>query len=143
MLKKMGLLVLGLLLLYTSEAPARDVDVSSVSISNVNVEAGTCTINYTLSRTSPAISADQPVWVFVKYRLSTDTNYTGWQDTDDHNAANDNSDGRYTGNNDNSKNQCDGGYPCTVNKYLSGDVGIVTTGGSKQIAWTWGATGTG
>lgn len=131
-----------LLMLGAGVAWARDVDVSSVSISNVDMGAGTCTINYTLSRTSPTISADQPIWVFVKYRLSTDTNYTGWQDTDNHTATDDNSDGRFTGNNDNSKNQCDVGYPCTVNKYLTGDVGIVTSGGSKQITWTWGSGGT-
>lgn len=109
----------------------------------MNPTAGTSTINYTLTRTQPAISADQPIWVFVKYRLSTDTDFTGWQDTDDHNATNDNSDGRFTGNDDNSKNQCDAGYPCTVNDNLADDVGIVTSGGSKQIPWTWGTTGTG
>jgi len=122
---------------------ARDVSMSNPTISNVNVGEGTCTINYTLSRTSPTISASQPIWVFVKYRLSGDSDYTGWQDTDDHTASNDNSDGRFTGNDDNSKNQCDGDYPCTVNKYLNGDVGMVNSGGPKQITWTWGAGGTG
>lgn len=80
-------------------AYARDVSVSGVSISNVDAGAGTCTINYTLIRTQPAISESQPIWVFVKYRLSTDTDYTGWQDTDNHTATDDDSDGRFTGNN--------------------------------------------
>ena len=118
-------------------AYARDVSVSNVGISNVNPGAGTCTINYTLTRTQPAISADQPIWVFVKYRLSTDTDFTGWQDTDDHDATNDDSDGRFTGNNG-SQNAVSN----KVNANLSGDVGIVTSDDSKQITWTWGSGGT-
>jgi formylglycine-generating enzyme required for sulfatase activity len=124
-------------MMVVSVAYARDVSVTNVSVSNVNPTAGTCAINYTLTRTTPAINANQPIWVFVKYRLSTDTDYTGWQDTDDHIATNDDSEGRFTGNNG-SQNAVSN----TVNKYLTGDVGIVTSGGSKQITWNWGATGT-
>ena len=83
MFKKV-LLMLAIVMMLAGVAYARDVSVSSVGISNVNPGAGTCTINYTLTRTQPAIDANQPIWVFVKYRLSTDTDYTGWQDTDDH-----------------------------------------------------------
>ena len=139
---KKGLFVVLLLTLGTGVVWARDVEVSSVSISNVDAGAGTCTINYTLSRTSPTISTSQPVWVFVKYRLTSESDYTHWKDTDDDAYTNDNSDGRFTGNQDNSKNQCDAGYPCTVNKYLADDVGMITSGGSKQITWTWGGSGT-
>jgi formylglycine-generating enzyme required for sulfatase activity len=136
MFKKV-LLMFAIVMMVVSVAYARDVSVTNVSISNVNPSAGTCTINYTLTRTQPAIDANQPIWVFVKYRLSTDTDYTGWQDTDDHTVANDDSEGRFTGNNG-SQNAVSN----TVNKYLAGDVGIVTSGGSKQITWNWGATGT-
>ena len=141
MLKK-GLCVVLLLTLGAGVVWARNVDVGNVSISNVDAGAGTCTINYTLSRTSPTISTSQPVWVFVKYRLTSESDYTHWKDTDDDAYTNDNSDGRFTGNQDNSKNQCDAGYPCTVNKYLADDVGMITSGGSKQITWTWGGSGT-
>ena len=137
------LLVSIVAMIVVSVSYARDVSVTAVSISNVDAGAGTCIINYTLNRTQPSIDADQPVWVFVKYRLNPDSDYTGWQDTDDHDPFTDNSDGRYTGNDDNSKNKCDTAYSCTVNQYLGGDVGIVTSGGSKQITWTWGASGTG
>jgi formylglycine-generating enzyme required for sulfatase activity len=131
------LLILAMVMMFVGVAYARDVSVTNVSISNVNPGAGTCTINYTLTRTTPAIGANQPIWVFVKYRLSTDTDYTGWQDTDDHTATNDDSEGRFTGNNG-SQNAVSN----TVNKYLIGDVGIVTSGGAKQITWTWGSGGT-
>jgi len=30
-----------------------------------------------------------------------------------------------------------------INLYLNGDVGMVNSGGSKQITWTWGDKGTG
>jgi len=136
MFKKL-LITLVVVAMVVGVAYARDVTVSNVSISNVNPTAGTCTINYTLTRTQPAIDANQPIWVFVKYRLSTDTDFTGWQDTDDHDATNDDSDGRFTGNNG-SQNAVSN----TVNKYLNGDVGIVTSGGSKQIMWMWGSGGT-
>jgi len=132
-----------LVMMFVGVADARDVSVSNVFISGVDVGAGTCTINYTLSRTQPVISADQPIWVFVKYRLSTDTDYTGWQDTDDHTDntnpanANDDSDGRFTGNNG-SQNAVSN----TVNQNLTGDMGIVTSDGSKQITWNWSPTGT-
>jgi formylglycine-generating enzyme required for sulfatase activity len=121
-------------------AYARDVSVTNVSISNVNPGAGTCAINYTLTRTTPAIDANQPIWVFVKYRLSDaegDSDYMSWQDTDDHTATNDDSEGRFTGNNG-SQNAVSN----TVNKYLTGDVGIVTSGDAKQITWMWGSGGT-
>ena len=125
-----SLLVVLLLTLGAGVVWARDVDVSSVSISNVNVGAGTCTINYTLSRTNPTISTSQPVWVFVKYRLTTDTDYTGWQDTDNHTATDDASDVGTDSRN------------ATVNANLTaGDYGIVTSSGSKSITWHWGGSG--
>jgi len=96
----------------------------------VNAGAGTCTINYTLSRTNPTIDANQPIWVFVKYRLTTDTDYTGWQDLDDHDPANDASD-----DNDDSRAN-------SVNANLTaGDRGMVESAGSKTITWTWGGSG--
>jgi hypothetical protein len=138
MFKKV-LLILAMVMIVVGVAYARDVSVTNVSVSNVDAGAGTCTINYTLTRTQPAIDANQPIWVFVKYQLSTDTDYTGWQDTDDHTVANDDSEGRFTGNNG-SQNAVSN----TVNKYLIGDVGIVTSGSppNKQITWTWGSGGT-
>ncbi|MFH1009585.1 MAG: hypothetical protein V1800_19085 [Candidatus Latescibacterota bacterium] len=128
-----GFFVVLFLMLIVGVVWARDVSVTGVSISNVNAEAGTCTINYTLSRAEPAISASQPVWVFVKYRLDTDTDYTGWQDTDNHTATDDDSEGRFTGN-----NESENAVSNTVNKWLTGDVGMVESGGARQIAWTWG-----
>jgi len=116
-------------MLVVGVAYARDVSVSNPTISNVNTGAGTCTINYTLTRTQPTIDANQPIWVFVKYRLSTDTDYTGWQDTDDHEPSNDASD-------DNDDDRAD-----SVNANLTGDVGIVESAGSNTITWHWGETG--
>ncbi|MBM3241645.1 hypothetical protein FJZ31_35655 [Candidatus Poribacteria bacterium] len=136
LLKKV-LLMLAMVMMVVGVAYARDVSGTNVSISNVNPSAETCTINYTLTRTQPAINANQPIWVFVKYRLNTDTDYTGWQDTDNHTATDDDSEDRFTGNNG-SQNAVSN----TVNKYLTGDVGIITSGGSKQITWTWDSGGT-
>ena len=130
MLKKV-LLTLAIILMGVGVAYARDVSVSNISISNGNPGAGTCSITYDLSRTSPTISADQPIWVFVKYRLSTDDDFTGWQDTDDRDPSNDASDNNV----DVRKN--------TVNANLTGDVGIVASDGSKTITWIWGGSGTG
>lgn len=129
MLKKV-LLTLAIVLMGVGIAYARDVSVSNVSTSNVNPGAGTCSITYDLSRTGPTISADQPIWVFVKYRLSTDDDFTGWQDTDDHEPSNDASDNNVDVRTD------------TVNANLTGDVGIVESDGSKEITWTWGDSGT-
>ena len=127
---KKGLFVVLLLTLGAGVVWARNVSVTGVSISDVNVGAGTCTINYTLSRTNPTISASQPVWVFVKYRLTTDTDYTGWQDTNDHDPSNDASD-----DNDDSRAN-------SVNANLTaGDRGMVESAGSKTITWHWGGTG--
>ena len=130
MLKK-ACLTLAIVLVVVGVAYARDVSVSNVSISNVDPGAETCSITYDLSRTFPPISVDQPIWVFVKYRLSTDDDFTGWQDTDDHDPSNDASD-----------NNVDN-RPNNVNANLSGDVGIVESTGSLAITWTWGASGTG
>jgi len=125
---KCCIIALAVLLLFAEIIYARDVDVSNISISNVN--AGTCTINYELSRPDgPTISENQPIWVFVKYRLSTDSDYTGWQDTDDHIPSNDASD-----DNDDSRAK-------SVNANLTGDVGIVESAGSKVIFWNWGGGG--
>ncbi|RJP75903.1 MAG: hypothetical protein C4524_10970 [Candidatus Zixiibacteriota bacterium] len=106
-------------------AGARDVDLGNVQLNNLGAE--TVHILYQLDRTQPAIEANQPVWIFVKY--SDDAGVT-WMDTDDLNPVNDWSAGGQTG-------------ASTVNQYLSGDVGLVTSGGSKDITWTWGAGGTG
>ena len=121
MLKKV-LLTLAIVLMGVGIAYARDVSVSNVSTSNVNPGAGTCSITYDLSRTGPTISADQPIWVFVKYRLSTDDDFTGWQDTDDHEPSNDASDNNVDVRTD------------TVNANLTGDVGIVESGPGATAA---------
>ncbi len=104
---------------------ARDVTVSSTSLGNL--AEPTVDIYYTLARTTPAINASQPIWIFVKY--SSDFG-SAWMDTDDLSLANDWSAGGQTGSS-------------TVNQNLTGDVGEVTSGGSKTITWTWGASGTG
>ena len=130
MLKKV-LLTLAVVMMVAGVVYARDVSMSNVSISKVNPGAGTCSITYDLSRTSPTISESQPIWVFVKYRLSTDSDYTGWQDTDNHTTSNDASD-------DNDDDRAN-----SVNENLNGDVGIVESTGSKTITWTWGSGGTG
>lgn len=108
---------------------SRDVAVSQVRIASVNVQNQTAVIEYQLSRTNPPISADQPIWIFVKYRLSTENDYTGWKDTDDTNPATDASD--MSGSNRTN----------TVNANLTGDVGLVTSDGIKSITWYWGGTG--
>ncbi|HIE30708.1 TPA: hypothetical protein EYP66_25920 [Candidatus Poribacteria bacterium] len=132
-------LLLSLCILFLLSLPvaiyARNVVVSDVYISDITGE--TAIINYTLTRFWPEISADQPIWIFVKYRLSGESDYFDWKDTDDPDYTNDDSDGRFDGNNG-SQN----GVSNTVNKYLSGDVGIVESGGEKQILWTWGDSGT-
>ena len=122
-------LMLAIGLIAIAAADARDVSVSNVAISNVNAGAGTADITYHLSRTIPTISTDQPIWIFVKYRLSTDDDFTGWQDTDDYDPANDASD-----NNVDVRTN-------TVNANLTGDVGIVGRDGEKTITWTWGGNG--
>ena len=127
-MKKLLLALVGVIML-AGVAYARDVSMSNAGISNMDSGAGTCSITYDLLRTNPTISTNQPIWVFVKYRLSTDTDYTGWQDTDDNTTSNDASD-----DNDDSRAN-------SVNANLTGDVGIVESAGSKTITWTWGGSG--
>jgi hypothetical protein len=103
---------------------SRNVQVTNVFISNINGEFAT--INYDLQRTNPAISSEQPVWIFVKYRLANETDFTGWKDTDDPDATNDASDTNTDV------------RAASVNANLSGDVGIVTSAGTKSINWYWG-----
>ena len=122
-------LVSAVVLLLAVSADARDVNVSNIRISSINEEAQTCMVHYTLSRTNPSISEQQPVWVFVKYRLSTDTDYTGWQDTDNTDGSDDSGTGGQIASS-------------TVNLNLSGDIGIVTSWGDKAIVWSWGTLGT-
>ena len=92
---------------------SRNVQVSNVYLSNINGEFAT--INYDLERTTPVISSDQPVWIFVKFRLASENDFTGWKDTDDFDASNDASDTNTDV------------RPASVNANLSGDVGIVTS----------------
>jgi len=106
---------------------SRNVQVTNVFISNINGEYAT--INYDLQRTNPAISSEQPVWIFVKYRLASEDNFTGWKDTDDFDASNDASDTNTDA------------RAASVNANLSGDVGIVTSAGTKSINWHWGGSG--
>jgi len=116
---------------------ARDVVIDNVYISDITDE--TATINYTLSRILLEINADQPIWIFVKYRLEGESDYFDWKDTDDPDYMNDDSDGRFTDGDNKTRNaECN-----TVNKHLSADVGIVESSGPKQIVWTWGVSGTG
>jgi len=117
--------ILAVVLLLTSAPLARDVSVSSVTLTNLS--APTLNITYTLSRTTPTISASQPIWIFIKY--SHDFGST-WMDTDDLSLANDWGAGGQTG-------------ASTVNQNLSGDKDIVTSAGSKSITWTWAGSGTG
>jgi formylglycine-generating enzyme required for sulfatase activity len=112
-------------LLLVSVGDARNVSVSSVSLNNLS--GSTVNINYTLARTTPTISASQSVWIFVKY--SSDVGQT-WMDTDDTSLSNDWSAGGQTG-------------TSTVNQNLTGDIGLITSGGTKAITWTWDGTGTG
>jgi formylglycine-generating enzyme required for sulfatase activity len=114
----------GAMLLLALTVQGRDVDVSGISLGNLT--ATTVDITYTLSRTTPALSADQAVWIFVKY---TSDGGSTWMDTDNTSQADDWCAGGQTG-------------ASTVNQFLSGDVGVVTSSGSKTITWTWGATGT-
>ena len=113
------------LFFYSNLGSAREVSVAAVSLTNLT--ASTVDINYTLSRTTPTINSSQPVWIFVKYSKDTGTT---WMDTDDQSQSNDWSAGGQTGSS-------------TVNQNLSGDVGLVTSAGTKSITWTWGASGTG
>jgi formylglycine-generating enzyme required for sulfatase activity len=114
------------ILLY-SAAMARNVNVSNITVQRINSEYST--ITYDLSRSNPAISTSQPVWIFVKYRLTSENDYTGWKDTDDLNAANDASD-------TNTDLRA-----VSVNANLSGNVGIVSSAGTKTITWHRGGTG--
>ena len=116
-------LITAILLAVPGEA--REVSVTGVSLGNL--AGSTVAITYSLARSTPIIDASQPVWVFVKY--SSDAGST-WMDTDDASPSNDWSAGGQTG-------------ASTVNQHLSGDVGIVTSAGTKTIVWTWGAAGTG
>ena len=106
---------------------SRNVQVSNVYLSNINGEFAT--INYDLERTTPVISSDQPVWIFVKFRLASENDFTGWKDTDDFDASNDASD-------TNTDIRA-----ASVNANLSGNVGIVTSAGIKTINWHWGGSG--
>lgn len=126
-MNKIFLLTLFLVFACMDHSFSRDVYVSNVQLSGVENE--NVNILFTLERTTPVISSSQPVWVFVKYRLSSESDYTGWKDTDDQIAGNDASD-------DN-----DADREITVNANLSGDVGIVETDGLKTITWNWGGTG--
>lgn len=112
-------------LLCATLCAAREVTISSVSLNNLS--ASTVDINYSLSRTTPTISASQPIWIFVKY--SSDFGVT-WMDTDDQSLGNDWCAGGQTGSS-------------SVNQNLTGDFGLVASGGTKTITWTWGASGTG
>ena len=118
---------------------ARNVVVDNVGISDIDMENETAVINYTLSRILLEINADQPIWIFVKYRLEGESDYFAWKDTDDLDYTNDDSDGRFTDGDNKTRNA----EYNTVNKHLSGDVGIVESSGPKQIVWTWGVSGTG
>ena len=124
-MRKKWVAILATMLLFSTIGWARDVSVSSVSLGNLT--ESTVDITYTLSRTTPAVSSSQPIWIFVKY--SNDAGST-WMDTDDLSQSNDWSAGGQTGSS-------------TVNQNLSGDVGIVASSGSKSITWTWGVSGTG
>jgi formylglycine-generating enzyme required for sulfatase activity len=115
---------IALLILVVSACWGRDVDVSDAAFSNLT--GSTIDINYTLSRTNPTVSSDQPVWIFIKYHLGEGNT---WMDTDNYSQADDWSMGGQTG-------------ATTVNQHLTGDVGIVASSGSKTITWTWGAGGT-
>lgn len=115
---------------------ARDVEVSNIELSVI--DESTAIIYYTLTRDNPEIHADQPIWIFVKYRLSEESDHMDWKDTDDLDYTNDDSDGRFDSNNG-SRND----VYYTVNENLQWDVGIVESSGDKQIFWTWGETGTG
>ena len=106
---------------------SRNVQVTNVFISNINGEFAT--INYDLQRTNPAISSSQPVWIFIKYRLANETDFTGWKDTDDPDASNDASDTNTDV------------RAASVNANLLGDAGIVTSAGTKSINWHWGGSG--
>lgn len=117
--------LLSAIFLITSVGMTREVSVSGVSLGGLTT--ATVNITYTLSRTNPAISSSQPIWIFVKY--SSNGGLT-WKDTDDLDQGDDWSAGGQTG-------------TSTVNQNLSGDVGIVNSGGAKSITWTWGAGGTG
>lgn len=120
-----GATLFAALILTSNISLARNVSVTGVSLSNLT--ASTVDITYSLSRTTPTISASQPIWIFVKY--SSDAGAT-WMDTDDLSLSNDWSAGGQTG-------------ASTVNQNLLGDMDLVTTGGSKLITWKWGDTGTG
>jgi formylglycine-generating enzyme required for sulfatase activity len=106
---------------------SRNVEVSNVTLGAINGEY--VDISYSLQRTKPAISISQPVWVFVKFRLANESDYTGWKDTDDDDAGNDASD------------QNIDIRPASVNANLTGDVGIVESDGQKTISWHWGGSG--
>lgn len=123
-MKRSKFIGLGVVCLLAASAWGRDVSVSAVSLGNLT--ATTVDITYTLARTTPALSADQPVWIFVKY--TSDAGST-WMDTDNLNQSDDWGMGGQTG-------------ASTVNQNLSGDVGLVTSSGNKTITWTWGAGGT-
>ncbi|MFQ6044357.1 MAG: formylglycine-generating enzyme family protein, partial [Candidatus Poribacteria bacterium] len=132
-------LILCVIILFSSSVVyARDVEVIYNGLSDIDMVEGTAIINYTLIRNQLEISPDQPIWIFVKYRLAAESDYLDWKDTDDLDYTNDDSDGRFTENNG-SQN----GVSNTVNKNLQWDVGIVGSGGDKEILWTWGGSGTG
>jgi formylglycine-generating enzyme required for sulfatase activity len=102
---------------------------ANVAVTNVtlgNLTATTVDITYTLTRATPAISVSQPIWIFVKY--TGDAGST-WMDTDNSDRSDDWGMGGMTG-------------VSTVNSHLSGNVGIVTSGGARTITWTWGVGGT-
>jgi hypothetical protein len=113
-----------LLCLAVSVGWGRDVDVSSVSLSNLT--SSTVDITYTLTRTLPTIAYDQPIWIYVKY---TSNGGSTWMDTDNTDPSDDWGMGGMTG-------------ASTVNLHLNGDADLVPSGGSKTITWTWGTGGT-
>lgn len=129
-----------ILLVFSSSVAvyARDVEVTYLGMDHINKTLGTSIIHYSLVRDLPKISADQPIWIFVKYRLANESNYLDWKDTDDLDPTNDDSDGRFYGNNGSLNGVCN-----TVNKNLGWSVGIVDIGGENRIGWIWGAGGTG
>jgi formylglycine-generating enzyme required for sulfatase activity len=128
-IKKIYVFLTIICLFISNEIHAKNVVVSQVRIASVDVVNETAVIEYQLDRVSPPISADQPIWIFVKFRLSTENDYTDWKDTDDLDASTDASD------------QSGSTRTNTVNANLSGDVGIVTSGGTKSIIWYWGGSG--
>jgi len=129
-----------ILLAFSSLAAvyARDVEVTYLGLSDIDEALGTATINYSLYRDVPKIIGKQPIWVFVKYRLAGESDYLDWKDTDDLDPTNDDSEGRFWGNNGSLNDVCH-----TVNKNLSRIVGIVKSAREKKIFWNWGDNGTG